>query len=782
VSDLLRGRMLLRPALAVAAAVAMIAVVHPLALGGPGTPALPVAPSAISVDTVPVPEGAEVSQLAPAATLQLELSLTFSNASRLAGFLASVSDPTSSEYRHFLTYAEFQSEYGPSPEDVNEVESTLTSAGAHGVSLVPGGLAVEATLPVRAAEQLLGVTMVSYTDPSGTTGFTALGPVRLPEALQGRVQGIDGLAGVTASALTRGSLAELSPARPVGSGAVDYVAGNGTPPGYWYLGSDYTQAYGATSLLPGSHSVVNATFPTHVAIATLLVSGYNAPNLTVLPPWTPSVIDDYFNDSFPANGSWPLPTLTGVPLAFGGVPAPPPPGSFHGENDTTGFTVENSLDLEMAGSLAPGASLYNFYFSAELAENPASSVYIPQYLGDELGAAVAYNYGSARLAVVSCSFGLNDLNDSVWDTYLAAAAATGVTVVAASGDQGDAPSALTGRAETAWPLWPATAAFATYGAISVGGASLELSGIPTGTYVAPPLNVSFDPHVDGIANASAWWDVLGGPGHYAGTEGGTSLLYPEPSWQFHSAAQPPIVNATEIEGFPRLGRAGPDVAFSANSTIAFVAAAANGTPYFELLGGTSIAAPLFGGLLADVAAVQGGVGLGFLDPELYRIASYYQAYPGSSDPFLPVVYGGNALFSAAPGWNPTTGWGGLYAPLFLAALENANVSHYTYTGPTPTLPGTTPASLSPETIVLVLVAAVAVVVAIAAVLVSRSRRVPPTLPTTGGPYGGTYAGPSAPARAWPPQPPTGPVATFSCPYCGFDRPAEPGPCPRCGAM
>jgi subtilase family serine protease len=449
-------------------------------------------------------------------------------------------------------------------------------------------------------------------------------------------------------------------------------------------------------------------------------------------------------------------------------------------NDSTGFETENSLDLEMAGSLAPGASLYNFYFSGALTQNPATWSNVPGYLADDLGAALSFDYGPRHLAVVSCSFGLNDLNNSLWDTELAAAAATGVTVVVASGDQGDAPNPLTGRGDNPWPLWPASAAFNTSGAISVGGVTLALSGQPTSTYTHPPLTVQYDPNVEGIANASAWWDTSAGAGNYAGTEGGASIEYPEPWWQFHSAADPAIVRATQIEGTGHLGRAGPDVAFPGNSTIAFVSAAANGSIYFTILEGTSIASPVFAGILADVVAVENASsghvsGLGFLDPELYRIGSYYAANPGGSDPFLDVVYGSNAMFSAGPGWDATTGWGGLCAPLFLAALENSTVTNYTYAGPTPTLPPPSGPRTPPLTIVIVFAAVAGTVLAVTVLFVTRSRRRLPPLVSPYPPGSGVY----------PPGlvgPPTGMVATFSCPYCGRERPAEPGHCPSCGAM
>ena len=770
--------MVLRTALVIATALVVIAVPSPVLAVSAGHPApSSPAPPRLSTDAVPLPPGSSVAPLAPETLLHLVFTLPFSNASGLASFLSAVGDPGSSTYRRFLSYPDFERRFAPSGSSVVDVEQVLRSSGASSVTVAPGGLAVDVTIAAGSVERLLGASFVRFSGPRQASGYTIEGTPSLPADLLGQVEGIDGLAS-TAGSILRATLDERSELALARLGPSQYVRGNASGATDWFIGSDYTQAYGATDLLPGNRSVPGATYPHGVAIATLLASGYNATAMMALPPWSPSVVDDYFNDTFPA--LWPLPTISGVPVNENGAPLPPLPGSSYGENDSTGFQIENSLDLEMAGSLAPSSSIYNFYFSGALTEAPATWSDVASYIADDLAAALSYDYGSSHLAVVSCSCGLGDLNNSHWNAELEVAAATGVTVVVSSGDQGDAPSALTGRDETQWPLWPATAAFNTSGAVSVGGVTVALSGTPTGTFTSPPLILHYDPSVEGIANVSAWWDTTGGIGDYSGTEGGTSLTYPEPWWQFHSAAQPAIVNATEDEGFGRLGRAGPDVAFPANSTIAFVSAAPNGTPFFAVMAGTSIAAPVLAGLLADVVAVENATlgrvtGLGFLDPELYRIASYYQAHPGSTDPVQDVVCGSNALFSAGPGWDAATGWGGLSAPLFLSADENSTVANYSYVGPTPALPP--PASRAPSslTVVIVLAGAAAVIVAAGVVLASQARRhAPANAPVQ--PYG-------EPGSPQPPVPrPTAPFATFACPYCGSPRPAEPVHCPSCDAM
>ncbi|HEV2231165.1 MAG TPA: hypothetical protein VGS18_03145, partial [Thermoplasmata archaeon] len=269
---------------------------------------------------------------------------------------------------------------------------------------------------------------------------------------------------------------------------------------------------------------------------------------------------------------------------------------------------------------------------------------------------------------------------------------------------------------------------------------------------------------------SAWFNTLGGSGNVTGTEGGGATIYPEPDWQFHSAAQPNLASAEGIGKVPALCRAEPDLALAANDTIAFTPANSAGAVSYSLLQGTSVAAPLFAGMVAQWAAVEHH-GLGYLDPILYRIASYYAAHPGPSDPFLDVTSGQNYLYRAAPGWDAATGWGGLDASRFLSAYENRSIAGYQYTGPTPGLP--TPFD-GVSVLGIVLIAAVgALLTGVVLAVVTLGRR-NPSPPFRIAPSG--FPAPPLPGS------PGAVVASFDCPYCGRPRPAEAVRCPGCGRL
>ena len=774
--------------------VAFVVLLALVAFAAPATPSFHVSgPSSRSssptpslvTDAVALPRGVSTSPLAGSVEVSTTLTLANPNTESLSRFLGNVENPSAPQYRHFLSFSQFVSDYSPTPSEVARVSTALESAGARDLTVAPDRSSVTALVPARSVEALFGVQLVVYGNAAGLPLYTAIGPASLPSSLEGLVSGIGGLSDRSTIELAEESTPQHD-LPVVRAASPDLFVHDNVSGQNWYLGSDYTQAYGATALLPGAHSVAGATYPTGAAVATLLTSAFNQTDQVNLPPWDPAVIDAYFNGTL--GPGWPVSSLTGVPVTIGGT-TPPMPGSFGAENDSTLFEVENSLDLEMAGSLAPGAPLYNFYFAASLVGPTASIGSAADYLAADLQQALAYNYAPAHLATVSCSFGLPDLNDSAWNAELLTAAATGVTILSASGDQGNAPNADTGRGDGQWPVWPATAAFNTSGAVSVGGVSVGLSGTPTSYYNQTSLNLTYDPNAGTVSSASTWWDTSAGQGSFAGSEGGVSTVYSEPWWQFHSAAQPAVVNATVLEGQSALGRAAPDLAMPANLTIATIFANATGVVFFTVLEGTSVAAPVLAGLFADVVAVEtnrsGGTWspLGFIDPEVYRIASYFAAVPAApGDPFMGVTVGHNFVFSAAPGWNPTTGWGQVDAPAFLAADRNTTLVDYNYTGSTPGLPppsgssGGGSSSIPWTYIFLIFIVGIVVAIVLVVATARAGRRNPPVQAV---PWGAQMGAPH-----YPPPDPAAPSsgATMTCPYCGALRPAGPVRCPQCGAF
>jgi tripeptidyl-peptidase-1 len=138
--------------------------------------------------------------------------------------------------------------------------------------------------------------------------------------------------------------------------------------------------------------------------------------------------------------------------------------------------------------------------------------------------------------------------------------------------------------------------------------------------------------------------------------GGFSDYWPTPSWQT-SAVATYLSTATGLPAsnlYNQSGRGYPDVAAQSENFVVVQ----GGIP-LPGVGGTSCASPSFSGivsLLNDLRLAQGKSSLGFLNPLIYQTA------PTVPNSFNDVVSGYNAGcvitgFPAAPGWDPTTGWG-----------------------------------------------------------------------------------------------------------------------------
>ena len=96
------------------------------------------------------------------------------------------------------------------------------------------------------------------------------------------------------------------------------------------------------------------------------------------------------------------------------------------------------------------------------------------------------------------------------------------------------------------------------------------------------------------------------------------------------------------------GQRGPDVAFDANPSSGELVLlnASSGSPIYEQIGGTSLAAPLFSGSWARI--LQGNPALGFAAPNLYTL-------PAAA--LHDVRAGNNGGYVAKPGWDWATGLG-----------------------------------------------------------------------------------------------------------------------------
>jgi kumamolisin len=273
---------------------------------------------------------------------------------------------------------------------------------------------------------------------------------------------------------------------------------------------------------------------------------------------------------------------------------------------------EVELDIEVAGSVAPGAHLAVYF-----APNTDRGFH------DALSTAV--HDAVRKPSVVSISWGGPESSWSqqamaALDAALQDAAALGVTVCCASGDDGSSDRIADGLAHCDFPA-------SSPNALACGGTKLEASG------GRPVSETVWNEPADGASG------------------GGVSDVFPPPSYQAQ-AGVPPSANPGG-----RVGRGVPDVAGDADPQTGYnVTVDGQQT----VIGGTSAVAPLWAGLIALCNQALGR-SAGYIHPMLYA--------PAAASGFTDITSGSNGAYSARAGWDACTGLGTPVGTGVLAALR-----------------------------------------------------------------------------------------------------------------
>ena len=262
--------------------------------------------------------------------------------------------------------------------------------------------------------------------------------------------------------------------------------------------------------------------------------------------------------------------------------------------DPTGADGEVLLDIEVAGSLAPGAA-FLVYFApntddgfVDAVAQAAHATPAPTAMSISWGQSEDQWTAQARTA----------LDDALLD-----AVALGVTVTVAAGDNGSSDGESTGNHAD----FPASSPHA----LACGGTSLRSKGTK-------------------IATETVWNDGSSG----GATGGGVSDVFPLPTWQKNAGVPKPVKTG---------GRGVPDVAGDADPETGYQVLV-DGTR--SVYGGTSAVAPLWAALIARLAQ-QNGASFGLIQPKLYSLKSG----------FHDITSGNNGAYDAAKGWDPCTGLG-----------------------------------------------------------------------------------------------------------------------------
>ena len=292
-----------------------------------------------------------------------------------------------------------------------------------------------------------------------------------------------------------------------------------------------------------------------------------------------------------------------------------------GGQDPAGADGEVLLDIEVAGSVAPGAAQM-VYFAPNT----------DQGFVDAVADAI---HATPTPAAVSISWGQSEDSwtaqaRTALDAAIADAAALGVTVCVAAGDNGSSDGAAGSKPHCDFPA-------SSPSALACGGTSLQ-GNTATGV----------------ISSETVWNDGSGG----GATGGGVSDVFALPAWQAAAGVPARPGGGT--------GRGEPDVAGNADPATGYQVLV-DGQQ--EVVGGTSAVAPLWAALTSRLAQATGRK-LGFLQELLHAGVTARKPAAG----FRDITSGSNGAYHAGPGWDACSGLGSPDGAALLAMFTAAGAT------------------------------------------------------------------------------------------------------------
>ncbi|HYK31860.1 MAG TPA: S53 family peptidase, partial [Streptosporangiaceae bacterium] len=560
--------------------------------------------------------------------VRFDLLLTMRNAAGARTFVRQVSSPGSRLFHKFLTRQQWIARYGPTNASIASARSWLHSQGFAVGSVPKTHLYVSASGTAAQVERAFGVTL-GYYMVNGHRVRLANGTLSIPAGISGSVAGVVGVN----QFIARNDLAVQgrSPAAAPAAAEPPPPAGFRNPqpctssfnsrvdtadskklysPPFANKRLDYDICGYVPSQIRSAYGIAGAVSKgdNGSGVGVAIVDAYDSPTLL-------SDSQRYFTQNDPAN-----------PLSAGQF--------FNDEPATTsnidvcggpGWRAEQSLDVQAVHGMAPGAAILYVgaasCFDADLlaAENVAIS---------SGASAVTNSWGS-----LAGDLFVDAATKTAYDNTFLVADATGVSVMFSSGDAGDNFATI----GIAAPDFPSIDPFVT----SVGGTTLEINA--KGNRAAElGWSVAKLPMCIGVMNhRHCPGTTAAGPlAFQAGGGGGTSFTYTQP---FYQAGVVPAALALRNEALfgPVPLRVAPDIAMDADAQsgmlIGLRQTFPEGVHYGQFKeGGTSLASPLFAGVIADADQAAGNT-LGFLNPELYDVAAKIIAGKAPAATFNDIV-------------------------------------------------------------------------------------------------------------------------------------------------
>ncbi len=619
-----------------------------------------------------------VGQQSPSVPLKATVWLPLHNKAAFDAVVAAIYTPSSPSYHKFLQPADLKA-YAPTAAELEAVQKELASHNLSVLKVDPANYSIQFSGQTSDFEAAFHTVVDQYRKKDGTrVNALTKRPTLANEAAVLDVT----VTGASGEGMHNQLRRRVNPATGKQSPLIR-VADVLKPQGAAFSSQCFYQPQTVTLGEPGTPGQATATYTglvygapaTNTALGTLSPCGYSPQDVAKLynlnvaygqgytgKGVTVAIVDGY--------GS---PTIQSDLQLFVQEYGQPLTGSFT-VKQTTPFTAtdadaatETTLDVEWTHAIAPDANIL--------------LVTTPTLNDDDLQAGLMYIIENKLASIISNSYGTGELTETaqeaaVWNQICEMAAAEGIAVQFASGDDGDYADIENGQTDVSVP---ADVPYAT----AVGGTSLALSPFDGTTVVQSGWG-------DQAALLSANNQVYDPPqfqGFQGGSGGGTSRYFPLPAYQASLGGS---------------GRQLPDVSALADPmTGVEIIQTVNGTPYFELLGGTSLAAPVFsaewalltqrfgfalgqaGPYIAQAAGTQALDDLvappeaalvtgsitdsngttNYTADELSQVTTktpYQTAFESDGQGNVALyTFAADSSLTMAPGWDPVTGWGTL---------------------------------------------------------------------------------------------------------------------------
>ena len=543
----------------------------------------------------------DLGALDPTQTMAVTVWLKLRNTNQLDQLAKQQHTKGNANYHQWIDQAAFNATYAPTAQEVKSFENFAT---AHGLSILyaPGDNAyVKVSGTVASIEKAFHTQIDSFRY-NGQTYFSNTGNPSINDASGAQVDAISGMDNFgfnpdVASAAT----ADGAQAQPVAVGSspnglfFESQCFRGTETQTFTAGTTsatYTgNRYGADI----SNSTLGHLAPcgyqpsemhTAYGMNGLYAAGLTGSGQTV-------VITDAFGDATIESDANVFSQLYGLPaLDSSNFQIVSAPGSLNHPTvsvfgNPAGWAVEISIDVEWVHAMAPGAKIV-----LVVSPNNGSD------LDEAINFAVVHHYGNT---ITNSWAGVEGFGNPAQfnrdNRILEEAAVQGIDVNFSSGDSGDYAQAVGFNTVS----FPASSPFAT----AVGGTSLALNTDDTIAF-----QTGWGTNLTRIANRVSQGSSPSNPplslGFLFGAGGGPSLTFAKPDFQ---------------QNLPGTKRLLPDVAMLADpETGVEIIETVNGQLTVAVYGGTSVASPMFSGIMA-IAAQKAGHALGQAAPLMYGLAS-----------------------------------------------------------------------------------------------------------------------------------------------------------------